>query len=46
VLTPENTKKYEEAMLARYPDYGFSLTVALSASALAKELIGIKNYDW
>jgi glyoxylase-like metal-dependent hydrolase (beta-lactamase superfamily II) len=46
VLTPETTKKYEQAMLARYPGYGFSLTVALSASALAKELIGIKNYDW
>jgi glyoxylase-like metal-dependent hydrolase (beta-lactamase superfamily II) len=46
VLTAETTKKYEEAMLARYPGYGFTLTVALSASALAKELIGVKNYDW
>jgi glyoxylase-like metal-dependent hydrolase (beta-lactamase superfamily II) len=46
VLTADSTKKYEEAMLGRYPGYGFTLTVALSAGALAKELIGIKNYDW
>jgi glyoxylase-like metal-dependent hydrolase (beta-lactamase superfamily II) len=46
VLTEETTKKYEEALLARYPDYGFTLTVPFSAGALAKELIGVKNYDW
>jgi hypothetical protein len=33
-------------MLARYPGYGFTLTVALSAGALARELTGVKNYDW
>jgi glyoxylase-like metal-dependent hydrolase (beta-lactamase superfamily II) len=46
VLTADSTKKYEEAMLGRYPGYGFTLTVALSAAALAKELIGVKNYNW
>jgi glyoxylase-like metal-dependent hydrolase (beta-lactamase superfamily II) len=46
VLTPESTKVYEERMLARYPGYGFTLTVALSAGALARELTGVKNYDW
>jgi glyoxylase-like metal-dependent hydrolase (beta-lactamase superfamily II) len=38
VLTDDSRKKYEEMMLAKYPDYGFALTVALSADALAKEL--------
>jgi glyoxylase-like metal-dependent hydrolase (beta-lactamase superfamily II) len=46
VLTADSAKKYQEAMLGRYPGYGFTLTVALSAGALAKELIGVKNYDW
>jgi glyoxylase-like metal-dependent hydrolase (beta-lactamase superfamily II) len=46
VLTDDARKQYEEAMLTRYPDYGFTLTVAFSADALAKELRGIKNYDW
>jgi glyoxylase-like metal-dependent hydrolase (beta-lactamase superfamily II) len=46
VLTPDSTKQYEQAMFARCPGYGFTLTVALSAGALAKELVGVKNYDW
>jgi glyoxylase-like metal-dependent hydrolase (beta-lactamase superfamily II) len=46
VFTEASKKKYEERMLARYPGYGFQLTVAFSADALAKELVGIKNYDW
>jgi hypothetical protein len=31
-------------MFSNYPDYGFRFTVSFSADALAKELIGIKNY--
>jgi len=46
VLTDGSRKTYEQAMLAKYPDYGFTLTVAFSADALAKELAGIKNYEW
>jgi glyoxylase-like metal-dependent hydrolase (beta-lactamase superfamily II) len=46
VLTDESRKQYEATMLARYPDYGFTLTVAFSADALARELVGIKNYRW
>ena len=46
VLTDGSRKTYEQAMLAKYPDYGFTLTVAFSADALAKELTGIKNYEW
>lgn len=45
-LTDETRKRYEQTMLAKYPDYGFKLTVGFSADALAKELAGIKNYDW
>lgn len=45
-LTDDSRKKYQQAMLAKYPDYGFTLTVGFSADALAKELAGIKNYDW
>lgn len=45
VFTPDSRKQHEALMLARYPDYGFTLTVALSADALAKELLGAKNYD-
>jgi glyoxylase-like metal-dependent hydrolase (beta-lactamase superfamily II) len=46
VFTDDSKKKYEGLMLAKYPDYGFTLTVAYSADALAKELVGIKNYAW
>lgn len=46
ILTDVSRKEYEEIMLATYPDYGFQFTVAFSADALAKELIGVKNYDW
>jgi glyoxylase-like metal-dependent hydrolase (beta-lactamase superfamily II) len=46
VFTEASKKRYEEMMLARYPGYGFQLTVAFSADALAKELVGVKNYDW
>jgi hypothetical protein len=46
VLTDDSRKKYEQRMVARYPDYGFTLTVGFSADALARELVGIKNYDW
>lgn len=42
MLTDATKKKYEDMMLAKYPSYGFTLTVALSADALAKELIGAK----
>jgi hypothetical protein len=45
-MTDDSRKRYEETMLAKYPGYGFTLTVALSADALARELAGIKNYDW
>jgi glyoxylase-like metal-dependent hydrolase (beta-lactamase superfamily II) len=46
ILTDAAKQKYEGMMLAKYPGYGFTLTVAFSADALAKELIGAKNYDW
>lgn len=46
ILTDDARKKYEQTMLAKYPSYGFALTVAFSADALARELIGVKNYDW
>jgi len=46
ILNDESRKKYEQIMLATYPTYGFTLTVGFSADALAKELIGVKNYDW
>ncbi|MPY87527.1 MAG: MBL fold metallo-hydrolase [Luteitalea sp.] len=41
VFTEGSRKKYEELMFARYPDYGFTFTVAFSADALAKELVGV-----
>jgi len=44
--TKEAKKKYRDIMLAKYPGYGFQLTVELSVDALAKELVGVKNYDW
>jgi hypothetical protein len=46
LLTDESRKAYERTMLASYPDYGFKLTVGFSADALARELIGVKNYAW
>jgi glyoxylase-like metal-dependent hydrolase (beta-lactamase superfamily II) len=46
MVTDDSRKDYEQAMLTAYPGYGFALTVALSADALAKELVGVKNYDW
>lgn len=46
VLTADSRKAYEQAMVAAFPNYGFTLTVALSADALARELVGVKNYDW
>jgi hypothetical protein len=46
VLTDAAKTNYEDMMLAAYPGYGFTLTVAFSADAFAKELIGVKNYDW
>jgi glyoxylase-like metal-dependent hydrolase (beta-lactamase superfamily II) len=46
VFTEASKKKYEELMFARFPGYGFQFTVAYSADALAKELLGTKNYDW
>jgi glyoxylase-like metal-dependent hydrolase (beta-lactamase superfamily II) len=46
VLAEDTKKNYEQMMLATYPGYGFTLTVPFSADALAKELLGIKNYDW
>jgi glyoxylase-like metal-dependent hydrolase (beta-lactamase superfamily II) len=45
-LSEGSRKEYEAAMLAAFPTYGFTLTVAFSADALAKELLGIKNYEW
>jgi len=45
-LTSEAKKRYEHMMTTAYPDYGFQLTVAYSAEPLAKELLGVKNYDW
>ena len=45
-LTDDTRKHYEQAMLDVYPSHGFVLTVAFSADALAKELVGVKNYDW
>jgi glyoxylase-like metal-dependent hydrolase (beta-lactamase superfamily II) len=46
VFTDDTRKRYEEVMLARYPGYGFALTVGFSADALARELVGVKNYNW
>ena len=46
LLSDESIKKYEETMFERFPDYGFKLTVGFSANAVAKELMGVKNYDW
>jgi glyoxylase-like metal-dependent hydrolase (beta-lactamase superfamily II) len=46
VLTDDSRKHYEQTMLSAFPDYGFTLTVAFSEDALAKELLGVKNYDW
>ena len=46
ILADDSRKQYEQSMLAMFPEYGFTLTVSLSADALAKELVGIKNYDW
>src|SRR5215472_13708839 len=46
VLNDDSRKQYEKTMLAAYPGYGFKLTVSFSADALAKELVGVKNYDW
>jgi glyoxylase-like metal-dependent hydrolase (beta-lactamase superfamily II) len=46
MLTDESRKRYSEAMLAKYPGFGFTLTVGYSADALARELMGVKNYDW
>jgi len=46
VLTDDSRKEYEQAMFAAYPTHGFKLTVAFSADALAKEVAGVKNYDW
>jgi glyoxylase-like metal-dependent hydrolase (beta-lactamase superfamily II) len=46
VLDDNSRKRYEQTMLNAYPGYGFALTVAFSAEALAKELVGVKNYDW
>ena len=46
VLTADSKKAYEQAMIDAFPNYGFTLTVGFSADALARELVGIKNYDW
>jgi len=46
VLSDESIKNYEKIMLEKFPDYGFQLTVGFSANAIAKELMGVKNYDW
>jgi hypothetical protein len=46
VFTDETRKKYERKMFERYPGFGFEFTVAFSADTLAKELVGVKNYDW
>src|SRR5262245_38039278 len=46
VLTDDARKQYERMMVEAYPAYGFTMTVAYSADALAKELVGVKNYDW
>jgi glyoxylase-like metal-dependent hydrolase (beta-lactamase superfamily II) len=46
VFTDATRKKYERLMLDQYPGFGFQVTVSFSADAVAKELVGIKNYDW
>lgn len=46
MFTEETRKQYTDALIKKYPDYGFQMTISLSADALAKELVGIKNYDW
>jgi glyoxylase-like metal-dependent hydrolase (beta-lactamase superfamily II) len=46
ILTDESRKGYTDTMLAKYPGFGFTLTVGYSADALARELTGVKNYDW
>jgi glyoxylase-like metal-dependent hydrolase (beta-lactamase superfamily II) len=45
VFSENSKKKYEERMFARFPGYGFAFTVAFSADAVAKELVGVKNYE-
>ena len=46
ILTDDSLKQYEKSMLTMFPEHGVTLTVSLSAYALAKVLVGIKNYDW
>lgn len=46
VFTEETKQKYSDIMIAKFPQYGFQLAVSLSADAVAKELLGIKNYNW
>lgn len=46
ILTDASRKTYEKSMLTMFPEHGFTLTVSLSADALAKELVGTKTYDW
>ena len=45
-FTEESKKRYEEMMFARFPGFEFAFAVGLSADALAKELVGVKNYKW
>jgi glyoxylase-like metal-dependent hydrolase (beta-lactamase superfamily II) len=46
VFAEDSKKSYEQAMFARFPGYEFAFAVALSADALVKELVGVKNYAW
>ncbi|MGE5802591.1 MAG: MBL fold metallo-hydrolase [Gemmatimonadota bacterium] len=46
VFDDVSRRRYQDAMLAKFPGYAFALTVGYSADALGKELAGIKNYVW
>lgn len=46
VFTDETRKQYADALVKKYPGYGFQMTIPLSADALARELEGVKNYNW
>ncbi|HKV52776.1 MAG TPA: hypothetical protein VJO52_16395 [Gemmatimonadaceae bacterium] len=37
---------HEALPLAAYPGYDFTLTIGFSGDALAKQLAGVKIYDW
>jgi glyoxylase-like metal-dependent hydrolase (beta-lactamase superfamily II) len=45
MFSEETKRHYADKMRQRYPGFGFEFTVPFSADAVAKELVGVKNYD-